>query len=76
MLDFYTDMMTDQLFDSENPLHLRRTLDQFYYTHTPDTSKRDEDQIVSKHGPDADNKGKRPMQIVDQLWLWILGSST
>jgi hypothetical protein len=74
MRRFYLKMMTDQLLSPEKPLHLRRTLDQFYYAHTANTRDRDTDQIVSKYGPDKDNKGHRVILLVDQLWLWILGS--
>lgn len=74
MRRFYHKMMTDQLTSSEKPLHLRRTLDQFYYDHVANTRGRDTDQIVSKYGPDKENKGNRVILLVDQLWLWILGS--
>src|SRR5947207_10219233 len=70
MFRFYTRMMAVQLF-STTPLHIRRTLDQFYYTHTADTNQRDSDQVVSKYGTEPDKKGERVMLVVDQLWLWI-----
>ncbi|KAK5663832.1 hypothetical protein OQA88_35 [Cercophora sp. LCS_1] len=71
---FYVDLMATQLPDPTKPLHLRRTLDQWYYSTTCDTSKaRDTDQIVSKFDPDRRNKGKRALLVVDQLWLWLLG---
>jgi hypothetical protein len=76
LLTFYTKMMADQLFqDTDKPLHLRRTLDQYYYTHLEDTSERDHDQIVSKHGPNRDGKD-RVILHVDQLWLWLIGGGS
>lgn len=72
---FYTRLMTDQLF-GDRPLHLRRTLDQFYYFSASNTAARDRDQVVSKFGPERANVGSRPLLMVDQLWLWVLGGST
>ncbi|KAF2452604.1 hypothetical protein BDY21DRAFT_358573 [Lineolata rhizophorae] len=72
---FYAEMMANQLL-SDKPLHIRRTLDQYYYTHIKKTRERDLDQVVAKYGPMAKEKGHRPMIIVDQLWLWILGGNT
>ncbi|KAF2178904.1 hypothetical protein K469DRAFT_801924 [Zopfia rhizophila CBS 207.26] len=43
--------LVQQQLKMEKPLHLRRTLDQYYYTHMFDTEKRDKSQIVSKYGP-------------------------
>ncbi len=75
MYRFYTGMITKQLFPDhpvKRPLHLRRTLDQFYYSHGDDTGDRDYDQVVAKYGP---LKEGRPILTVDQLWLWIIGKS-
>lgn len=53
------------------PLHPRRTLDQFFY-HGIDTSARDRDQVVFRY---CKNSGQEPkVFMVDQLWLWILGT--
>lgn len=65
-------LMEEQLH-LDKPLHLRRTLDQFYYTNIRDTSDRDRDQVLSKYGPESALVGSRPILMVDQLWLWILG---
>lgn len=111
MRRFYADLMQRQLF-CDPPLHIRRTLDQYYYTHMRDTSARDNDQVVSKYGkggklegsPETNHKTSAVMRhggrctwlrtqekdgglgegneegqnhtilMVDQLWLWILGS--
>ena len=112
MRQFYADLMQRQLF-CDPPLHMRRTLDQYYYTHMRDTSARDNDQVVSKYGKGGKFEGllednpKTPAMMrhrkrypwlrpheredggldeendegqnhtilmVDQLWLWILGS--
>lgn len=73
VFDFYAEMMATQL-NSGHPLHLRRTLDQYYYMHSSNTLERDHDQVVTKHGPDPKGKN-RSILMVDQLWLWILGGS-
>lgn len=53
------------------PLHPRRTLDQFFY-HGIDTSARDRDQVVYRY---CKNCGQEPkVFMVDQLWLWVLGT--
>jgi hypothetical protein len=69
---FHAMLMEEQL-NLERPLHLRRTLDQFYYSDIKDTSDRDHDQVLSKYGPESERLGLRPILMVDQLWLWILG---
>ncbi|KAF2160134.1 hypothetical protein M409DRAFT_70659 [Zasmidium cellare ATCC 36951] len=55
-------------------LHVRRTLDQFFY-HNIDTTSRDCDQVVfrfqQKHHKDPEYEPK--VFMVDQLWMWILG---
>jgi len=78
MYRFYTNMITKQLFPIggypvQKPLHLRRTLDQFYYSHGDNTRDRDYDQVVAKYGPLP--KPHRVIVTVDQLWLWIIGKS-
>lgn len=63
------------LTKSSSFLHVRRTLDQFFY-HNIDTSSRDCDQVVyrfqKKNRKDQDTDGPK-IFMVDQLWLWILG---
>ncbi len=61
---------------SSPPLHMRRTIDQYYYPTVEDSSQRDQDQVVcrgtrSKNDPDAMAR----VVMVDQLWLWILDDS-
>lgn len=55
------------------PLHIRRTLDQFFYTDLVETNARDEDQVIfrytAKNSPD-----RIKLFMVDQLWLWVLDS--
>lgn len=55
-----------------HPLHIRRTLDQYYYHSMESTAERDKDQTVSRH---LISKGLEPtvLTVVDQLWLWVLG---
>lgn len=59
-------------------LHVRRTLDQFFYPNI-DTETRDSDQVVYRYQTRwlADqNKAKDPkIFMVDQLWMWILGKN-
>lgn len=61
---------------SSPPLHMRRTLDQYYYPTVKDSTQRDQDQVVfrgtrSRNDPDAIAR----VVMVDQLWLWILDDS-
>ncbi|VUC22350.1 unnamed protein product [Clonostachys rosea] len=53
-------------------LHIRRTLDQFYYHSLKSTKKRDGDQAVSRY--QAANFAEIPkvLAVADQLWLWVL----
>ncbi|KAK5122166.1 hypothetical protein LTR85_004412 [Meristemomyces frigidus] len=54
-------------------LHIRRTLDQFFYR-TIDTAFRDANQVVYKHLEEqALIAEDLKVLMVDQLWLWILG---
>ncbi|KAF4549877.1 Ankyrin repeat-containing protein 33 [Elsinoe fawcettii] len=60
---------------SSTSLHVRRTLDQFFY-HNIDTDSRDEDQVVYRY--QSTNQGSAhncdpKIFMVDQLWLWVLG---
>jgi hypothetical protein len=61
---------------SSPPLHMRRTIDQYYYPTVEDSTQRDQDQIMfrgtrSRNDPDAMAR----VVMVDQLWLWILDDS-
>ncbi|KAK7422443.1 hypothetical protein QQZ08_009495 [Neonectria magnoliae] len=60
------------------PLHIRRTLDQYYFLTPEDTSERDRDQVVyrgTKAGLSFHTRNTRVV-MVDQLWLWILDDNT
>ena len=65
------EMLIQAYLKSTPNLHIRRTLDQFYY-HAINTEYRDMDQVVYRYtrgkGKDTDTK----LVMVDQLWLWIL----
>ncbi len=50
-------------------LHIRRTLDQYYYHTLEDTNKRDKDRVVSRYQKQFEEK---VTTMVDQLWLWVL----
>lgn len=52
-------------------LHIRRTLDQFFY-HNIDTQMRDEDQVVYRFQQQQRN-GNPMIFMVDQLWIFVLG---
>lgn len=52
------------------PMHIRRTLDQYYY-HGIDTTERDRDQVVYRYC--RRHKIEKKIFMVDQLWLWTLG---
>jgi hypothetical protein len=54
-----------------HPLHIRRTLDQYYYHTLEDTEKRDKDQVVSRYQKKFPDE-TRVTTMVDQLWLWVL----
>ncbi|KAK0653060.1 hypothetical protein B0T16DRAFT_455371 [Cercophora newfieldiana] len=60
------------------PLHIRRTLDQYYFLTLDDTSARDRDQVVyreTRAGRSFHSRNTR-LVMVDQLWLWILDDHT
>ena len=65
------EMLLQAYLRSTHNLHVRRTLDQFYY-HAISTDDRDKDQVVYRYTRD---KGKeKKVFMVDQLWLYILDS--
>ena len=56
-------------------LHVRRTLDQFWYRNV-DTGVRDGDQVVQRYQEKEDKAhGEIDSLMVDQLWIWVLGPS-
>jgi hypothetical protein len=60
------------------PLHIRRTLDQYYFLTLDDTSARDRDQVVyrgTRVGKTSLHSKNTRVVMVDQLWLWILDDS-
>jgi ankyrin repeat protein/Mg2+ and Co2+ transporter CorA len=67
-------LLRAHLTSSQVSLHVRRTLDQFFY-HNIDTQSRDCDQVVyryqTKSGYEQDVDPK--IFMVDQLWMWTLG---
>jgi ankyrin repeat protein/Mg2+ and Co2+ transporter CorA len=73
------EMLIDaHLSSSTTSLHVRRTLDQFYYPNI-DTQSRDQDQVVYRYqtkGPGREGPGTDPkIFMVDQLWMWVLGTN-
>lgn len=59
---------------NDHPLHIRRTLDQYYYHTLADTSQRDKDQVVSRYQASSDLEPKI-ITMVDQLWVWVLSGA-
>ncbi|KAL4746996.1 hypothetical protein BDW72DRAFT_24528 [Aspergillus terricola var. indicus] len=57
-------------------LHIRRSLDQYYYHALKSTKDRDEDQLVSRMFRDGELEGDPVLIVVDQLWLWVLENNT
>lgn len=77
-MDFEADkrLVRDNI-NTRSPLHIRRTLDQYYFLTLEDTSIRDRDQVVyrgTKPGRQSRSQNARVV-MVDQLWLWILDDS-
>ena len=64
------EMLIRAYLQSTHNLHIRRTLDQYYY-HAISTEGRDTDQVVYRYTRDRGREKK--LFMVDQLWLWILG---
>jgi hypothetical protein len=62
--------------DEEHPLHVRRTLDQYYYHTLEDTEERDNDQTgIRYHNSHLKSQSSSPkpvLTMVDQLWMWVL----
>ena len=55
----------------DHPLHMRRTMDQYYYHTLTDTAERDNAQVVGRYQAE-NNMQPRILTMVDQLWLWVL----
>ncbi|KAJ8115401.1 hypothetical protein OPT61_g2953 [Boeremia exigua] len=67
-------LLRAHLTSSQVSLHVRRTLDQFFY-HNIDTQSRDRDQVVYRYQcKSTRNEHVDPkIFMVDQLWMWVLG---
>lgn len=57
--------------DNDHPLHVRRTLDQYFYHMLQNTRSRDTDQVISRFQSKHDLK-PAILTMVDQLWLWVV----
>lgn len=70
------EMLIDaHLSSSTTSLHVRRTLDQFFYPNI-DTQSRDGDQVVFRYQTKSPGMGSDPkIFMVDQLWMWVLGTN-
>jgi hypothetical protein len=68
-------LISEHLY-STSPLHMRRTLDQFYYWNVIDTTAQDHNQVVCHGtGSSSDPEATGRVVMVDQLWMWILDQS-
>lgn len=69
-------LINAHLMSSTASLHVRRTLDQFFYPNI-DTQIRDQDQVVYRYQTAYQGRVRRWLDpkifMVDQLWMWILG---
>ncbi|KAF2128585.1 hypothetical protein P153DRAFT_293388 [Dothidotthia symphoricarpi CBS 119687] len=67
-------LLRAHLTSSQVSLHVRRTLDQFFY-HNIDTQSRDRDQVVYRYQRKSSDPQHADPKIfmVDQLWMWTLG---
>jgi ankyrin repeat protein/Mg2+ and Co2+ transporter CorA len=69
-------LLRAHLGSSTVSLHVRRTLDQFFY-HNIDTQSRDQDQVVYRYQTrrmaSEESEVDPKVFMVDQLWMWILG---
>ncbi|KAL5394219.1 hypothetical protein PMIN06_009108 [Paraphaeosphaeria minitans] len=69
-------LLRAHLGSSTVSLHVRRTLDQFFY-HNIDTRSRDQDQVVYRYQTrrmtSEESEVDPKVFMVDQLWMWILG---
>lgn len=63
------EQLVNAYLHSTHNLHIRRTLDQYYY-HAISTEERDQDQVVYRYT--RDKKQEIKVFMVDQLWMWIL----
>ncbi|KAJ4291881.1 hypothetical protein N0V90_009777 [Kalmusia sp. IMI 367209] len=57
--------------DTPHSLHIRRTLDQYYYHTLQSTESRDDSQVATRY---QESKGlpSSIISMVDQLWLWVI----
>jgi hypothetical protein len=70
-----TGLLLEKFLFYDPPLHIRRTLDQFYYYMAEDTDVRDSDQVISRYSRRKFPGDSVPIVMVDQLWLWVVNIS-
>jgi hypothetical protein len=68
-------LLLEKFLFYDPPLHIRRTLDQFYYYMEEDTDVRDSDQVISRYSRRKFPRNPVPIVMVDQLWLWVVNNS-
>ncbi|KAL6710652.1 hypothetical protein ACN47E_007709 [Coniothyrium glycines] len=64
--------MIDTYLYGPSALHVRRTLDQYYYYMLKNTQARDKDQVVKRWAERHHLENRHNIMMVDQLWLWKL----
>ncbi|KAI1744266.1 hypothetical protein F4680DRAFT_287410 [Xylaria scruposa] len=70
-----TEKLVRAHLDKPHPLHIRRTLDQYYYPRSSKIDDRDQDQTVRRYYDQhhLQKTGITPvLTMVDQLWMWVL----
>ncbi|EAW07385.1 ankyrin repeat protein [Aspergillus clavatus NRRL 1] len=71
-------LISAHLASSTTSLHVRRTLDQFFYPNI-DTQSRDQDQVIYRYQTKGQGRERfrsdPKIFMVDQLWMWILGTN-
>jgi ankyrin repeat protein/Mg2+ and Co2+ transporter CorA len=68
-----TSLLRAYLSTGNQTLHMRRTLDQFFY-HNIDTKIRNRNQVIHRHQKKdkASVKEDHKILMVDQLWMWVI----
>jgi hypothetical protein len=70
-----TEKLLWMFLGEDHPLHIRRTLDQYYYPNSSSIEDRDKDQTTLRYFEDQcldSEEFDRVLTMVDQLWMWVL----
>ncbi|KAF2108367.1 hypothetical protein BDV96DRAFT_264521 [Lophiotrema nucula] len=69
-LDEEEKCVIDTYLNNPPALHIRKTLDQYFYHMLESTSERDQDQVVSRWARRVRKQMTHNILMVDQLWIW------